>query len=77
MKNCAEKYDKNELQAALDYCIERDLFSANDFRDTLVFFRTEEPKVTSNQVSLPAKYSTVQVQIRNLNSYETTGGEQV
>jgi hypothetical protein len=36
MKNCAKNYDKDELQNALNYCIERDLYSANDFRDTPV-----------------------------------------
>jgi hypothetical protein len=74
MKNCAETYDKEELQNALDYCIDRDLFSANDFRDALVFFRME-PKIESNQVLLPVKYSTIQVQIRNLDSYAAKGGE--
>jgi len=74
MKNCAETYDKEELQNALDYCIDRDLFSANDFRDALVFFRME-PKIESNQVLLPVKYSTIQAQIRNLDSYTAKGGE--
>lgn len=74
MKNCAESYDKTELQTALDYCIERDLFSANDFRDTLVFFRSDEPKITSNRVTLPIKYSVVQAQERNLNCYDLTAG---
>ena len=77
MKNCAENYDKAELQNALNYCIEKDLFSANDFRDTLVFFRTDEPKITSGMVLLPAKYSMIQAQIRSLDSYAHAprGGE--
>jgi Mn-containing catalase len=69
MKNCAETYDKEELQDALNYCIDRDLFSANDFRDALVYFRTDEPKVTSSQVQIPLKYSMVQVQTRSIDSY--------
>ena len=73
MKNCAASYDKAELQNALNYCIDRDLFSANDFRDTLVFFRTDEPKVTSSQVKIPAKYSMVQAQTRNLDRYAAGG----
>ena len=70
MKNCAETYDKAELQNALD------LFSANDYRDTLVFFPTDEPKITSKRVTLPVKYSIVQVQERNLDCYSqpTAGG---
>jgi transposase len=74
MKNCAETYVQEELQNALDYCIDRDLFSANDFRDALVFFRIE-PKIEPKQVLLPAKYSTIQAQTRNLDSYAAKGGE--
>ena len=69
MKNCSENYDKDELQNALNYCIERDLISANDFRDSLVFFRADEPKVTSAEVLLPPKYQIVKTQQRNLDSY--------
>jgi Transposase and inactivated derivatives len=76
MKNCAENYDKEELQNALNYCIEKDLFSANDFRDTIMFFRTDEPKLTAENVLLPAKYQIVQAQVRSLDSYTfATGGD--
>ena len=79
MKNCAENYDKTELQNALNYCIEKDLFSANDFRDTLMFFRADEPKITADNVLLPTKYSMVQAQVRSLDSYTfaARGGETV
>jgi len=73
MKNCAENYNKEELQNALNYCIERDLFSANDFRDTLIFFRNDEPKITSGQILLSVKYQVVQAQIRSLESYVMAG----
>jgi len=73
MKNCAENYDKGELQNALDYCIDRDLFSANDFRDALVFFRADEPKLVSGQILLSVKYSLVQAQVRSLESYAAAG----
>jgi len=69
MRNCAENYDKDELQNALNYCIERDLFSAVDFRDTLLFFRGDEPKVTTGQIILAVKYQVVQAQVRSLESY--------
>jgi hypothetical protein len=72
MKKCAEDYTPDELQTALDYCVLRDLFSANDFRDTLIFFRTDEPKVTA-RVLLPAKYLSVQAQTRNLDRYSQMG----
>jgi len=73
MKNCAENYDKAELQNALNYCIERDLFSAVDFRDTLLFFRGDEPKVTSGQIILAVKYQVVKAQVRSLESYAMAG----
>jgi len=69
-------YFQDHAYNALNSCIERDLFSANDFRDALMFFRIDEPKITG-KVLLPSKYSTVQVQIRNLDSYEPAGGEPV
>jgi hypothetical protein len=69
LKNCAETYEKEELQNALNYCIDKDLFSANDFRDSLVFFRADEPKITTSQIPIPAKYSMVQAQKRTLDSY--------
>ena len=66
-------YDRGELQNALDYCIDRDLFSANDFRDALVFFRADEPKLVSGQILLSVKYSLVQAQVRSLESYAAAG----
>jgi hypothetical protein len=75
MKSCAEMYDKDELQNALDYCVRRDLVSANDFRDTLMFFRCDEVKIAPAPVELPAKYQTVQAQTRSIDSYSTKGGE--
>jgi len=77
MKSCADMYDKTELQNALDYCIMRDLYSANDFRDTLLFFRVDEPKAASGQLILPSKYQAVQAQSRSIDSYATKGGEPV
>lgn len=79
MKTCAEKYSKDELQNALNYCIERDLFSANDFRDALMFFRVDEPKIRSANILLPVKYRMVQAQVRSIDCYTkaTSGGDTV
>jgi hypothetical protein len=68
LKNCANDYSVKELQNALDYCVLRDLYSANDFRDALMFFRMEEPKDTK-AVILPARYQAIQAQTRNLDRY--------
>jgi hypothetical protein len=77
MKSCAEMYDKDELKNALDYCVARDLFSANDFRDTLMFFRADEVKIAPAHIELPVKYQAVQAQVRSLDSYAAKGGEHI
>ena len=71
-------YTKEELERALAYCTERELFSANDFRDTLEYFRREEPAAAhGEEVKLPVKYSIVRAQIRPLCTYNATiaGGD--
>ena len=75
-----ETYTRSELQHALDYCIQRDLVSANDFRDTLEYFRQIEPPAFVRDITLPVKYSVVRAEIRPLNAYSfvccgRTGGE--
>jgi len=64
-----EKYGKTELSVALAYCIERELFSANDFRDTLEYFKAQEPLIPIKEVKLEVKYSVVTAQIRDLSVY--------
>jgi transposase len=73
---CITAYGRTELEAALDYCIERDLISANDFRDTLAFFRADEPKITSKQVKLPEKYQSVKPKVRSLDLYTKLSSRQ-
>jgi transposase len=77
IRKSQEKYSKGELERALVYCIERELFSANDFRDTLEYFRKEQPIIASCEVKLDIKYSMVTAQIRDLSAYTSigTGGE--
>lgn len=58
MENCICKYNKAELVNALDYCDSKELISANDFRDTLEFFRTDEPKIIPEKIYLPDFFST-------------------
>jgi hypothetical protein len=64
-----EIYTKPELQRALDYCIQRDLVSANDFRDTLEYFRQAEPVAPIRAVTLPVQYSIVRAEIRPVGVY--------
>ena len=74
MQSCAVVYTKSELQNAINYCVQKDLISANDFRDTLMFLRTDESKITPGYVELPLKYQTVQAQTRSLDSYSGIAG---
>jgi hypothetical protein len=73
-----QRYSKEELEQALNYCTERELFSANDFRDTLEYFRREEPaSAPAEEIKLPVKYSIVRAQVRSLRAYNATtaGGD--
>ena len=69
IKKAQELYTKPELGRALVYCTERDLYSANDLRDTLEYFRREEPQAAAVSIKLPVKYSAVRVEIRPLSAY--------
>ena len=79
IKKTQDSYTKPELARALVYCTERELYSANDLRDTLEFFRREEPRATVKvEIALPVKYSAVRAEIRPLSAYSllAKGGEQ-
>lgn len=69
IKKQQEKYGKPELSAALTYCIERELFSANDFRDTLEYFQLKQPGSPVREIKLDIKYRVVTAQIRDLSVY--------
>ena len=64
-----EQYDKQSLLQAVSYCMERELFSATDFRDTLEYFSVKQDIPKSELVMLPLKYSIVTAEKRPLDSY--------
>ena len=72
MNKCVEQYCKDDLKDALSYCLERGLISANDFRDTLEYFRSKQPVITAEQICLPEKYQMVRPKVRSVKSYITT-----
>lgn len=76
IRKTQESYTKPELEHALAYCTERDLYSANDLRDTLEYFRRGEPLSIAIEIRLPVKYSAIQAEIRPLSAYSApvTGG---
>ncbi|MCL2398789.1 MAG: hypothetical protein FWC91_03460 [Defluviitaleaceae bacterium] len=69
IRNTQKSYEMAELQKAIDYCLERELISANDFRDTLAYFRAAEAPIEPRKVSLPTKYSLIVAQARPVNAY--------
>jgi hypothetical protein len=75
MYQCVTAYTRDELEKALNYCTERDLISANDLRDTLIFFRQDEPKIVPKPVLLPDKYQAVRAKIRNIADYAKAAGK--
>ncbi len=77
ISKCQERYGKPEIERALRYCEERELFSANDFRDTLDYFREAEPMPVLRPLTLPVKYSIVRAETRPVSAYTAmiNGGE--
>jgi hypothetical protein len=77
LMKCQADYGKAEINNALVYCLQRELFSANDFRDTLEYFRKSEPEPALTPIALPVKYRVVQAQTRSVSAYMTAfpGGD--
>lgn len=74
ISKCQEIYSKPELERGLEYCIQRELFSANDFRDALDYFREAEPLPVLRPLELPVKYSVVRAEVRPVSVYSTAMG---
>jgi transposase len=64
-----ERYSKDELFRAVSYCMERELFTATDFGDTLEYFAVKQDTPKTAVTSLPLKYSLVTAQERPLDAY--------
>jgi transposase len=64
-----EKYQLPNLMKAIDYCTERELFSATDLKDTLAYFSQDEPKPAQTKVDLPVKYQFVKAVQRSVDYY--------
>lgn len=64
------QFSREELDRAIEYCLERSLFGASDLRDTLEYFRAIKPEPTLAPVALPLKYSLVVAQQRPVQAYE-------
>jgi hypothetical protein len=65
-------YSREELNNALSYCVEHDLYSAPYLRETLVYFRGQQlPVNVQKRLELPAKYENVRAQERGFEAYES------
>jgi len=64
-----QKHTKYALLQAVAYCMERTLFTATDFRDTLEYFAVNQDVTKSFGTKLPLKYSLVTAQQRPLSAY--------
>lgn len=71
-----EQYSKEELSVAVNYCMQRNLFSATDFKDTLEYFGQKQDIPCIASVRIPVKYSIVVAQTRSIDVYASlfTGG---
>lgn len=67
-KVCSEN-NSSDIRKALDYCIERELYSAVEFRDTLLYFKVGQPEVHDLKEQLPLKYASVTVQPADIKHY--------
>jgi len=66
-----KSYSKEELDIALNYCVEHDLYSAPYFRESLIYFRAAQPPLkAASRTPLPEKYENVRTQERGFDAYE-------
>lgn len=64
-----QQYSKEELLNAVAYCMERNLHTASDFKDTLEYFASYEEPACGMEVKIPLKYSLVVAQTRPVDVY--------
>jgi transposase len=69
-----EKYAEDELFRAVSYCMERELFTATAFGDTLEYFAIKQDAPKPFNVPLPIKYSIVTAEKRPLDTYASLSG---
>jgi len=64
-----ERYTRDELLRAVSYCMERELFTATDFGDTLEYFAVKRETGKPSGIPLPLKYSLITAEKRPLDAY--------
>lgn len=66
-----EKYSLDELIYGIDYCTQRSLFTATDYKDTLEYFAVKPETPKADKIKLPVKYSVVTADKRPLDVYSS------
>ena len=68
-----ERFSLNELLFAVNYCTERSLFNATDYKDTLEYFASKKDAQKEHLpvVKLPIKYRLVVAEVRPLQVYSS------
>lgn len=72
IKKIAGTYVLKKIHDAIEYCLERELYSANMLKDTLKYFETVENNHSNDpasDVQLPLKYALVTATTRDLSYY--------
>lgn len=73
-----EEYSNEDMLHGINYCIEKSLYSANDLKDTLEYFRQKQPEPVIRKTAIPVKYRVVIAQERPISAYTkiTNGGKE-
>lgn len=72
-----DEYNTSDILRAVDYCLDRSLISATDFRDTLLYFKQEVNLPVERNIQIPLKYRIITADSRPLSAYEnlSAGGD--
>lgn len=68
------EYEQYNIETALSYCIERGIWSATDFKDTLIYQSSTKEIEKSEQIYLPLKYQLVSANARDITAYQSLIG---
>lgn len=70
-----KKYEKPIIQEAIEYCVERKLYSAGIFKDALAYINSQKVEVDNKKtyepvkLDIPLKYQGLKPQTRDINEY--------
>ena len=68
------EYEQVNIQTALSYCVERGIWSATDFKDTLIYQSSTKEAEQLKPTQLPIKYQLVSTNTRDIMAYQSLIG---